>query len=83
MAHGGLETENAPQVSATRARQGSWGRHILWVLIISTTLAALAMLASPAFHSNELEGRGGQTAAPAAGSFDSPVVEPRSDTPTG
>ncbi len=30
-------------VSATRARQGRMGRHILWVLLVSTALAGLAL----------------------------------------
>ncbi len=32
-----------PTLSATRARQGRWGRHVLWVLLASTALAALAL----------------------------------------
>lgn len=30
-------------LSATRARQGRMGRHILWVLLVSTAMAALAL----------------------------------------
>jgi hypothetical protein len=30
-------------LNATRARQGRFGRHMLWVLVISTALAALAL----------------------------------------
>lgn len=56
-------TEEQPQViRATRARQGSWGRHVLWVLIISTALAALVLMGSWALHANALKGQGGQTA---------------------
>jgi hypothetical protein len=36
----------APALNATRARQGRWGRHILWVLVFGTLLAALAMFAA-------------------------------------
>ncbi|MFZ5718757.1 MAG: hypothetical protein ACOY5Y_04740 [Pseudomonadota bacterium] len=35
-----------PAVNATRARQGGWGRPILWVLLIGTALAALGMFAA-------------------------------------
>ena len=65
------------EISATRARGASWGRHILWVLIISTALAALALLASFAFHSEDLAGRGGMTTSPSSATVfdtgDSPV----------
>jgi hypothetical protein len=32
-----------PVLNATRARQGRYGRHVLWVLLASTALAALAL----------------------------------------
>ena len=31
-------------VSATRARQGRWGRHMVWVLLGSLVLASLVLL---------------------------------------
>ena len=39
---------NAPRqdhvtMNSTRARQGRFGRHVLWVLLVSTALAGLAM----------------------------------------
>jgi len=37
------ETEHHTVLNATRARQGRWGRHIFWVLVISTFLAGLAL----------------------------------------
>lgn len=40
--------------SATSARQGMWGRHVLWVLIISFTLAAVALLGSWAMQAGNL-----------------------------
>jgi len=85
MAQPGLETEKAPRVSATRARQGSWGRHILWVLIISTVLAAIALLGSLALNSGEMEGQGGQSRATVSGDFDTPLNTPRQtqDSPVG
>ena len=40
------ETEHAPVVNATRARQGRWGRHVFWVLVFGTLLAGLGMFAA-------------------------------------
>jgi hypothetical protein len=31
-------------LSVTEARQGRWGRPVFWVLVISTTLAVLALI---------------------------------------
>lgn len=33
-----------PTLNATRARQGRWGRPVLWVLVFGTLLASLGML---------------------------------------
>ena len=38
--------EGHPTVNATRARQGRWGKHIFWVLVFGTLLAALGMFAA-------------------------------------
>jgi hypothetical protein len=55
-------TGEQPEVlNATRARQGSRGLHILWVLVISIALAAIALFGSLAFHEDEIAGPGGQT----------------------
>jgi hypothetical protein len=35
-----------PVLNATRARQGRRGRHMLWVLLVSTLLAALGLFAA-------------------------------------
>jgi hypothetical protein len=32
-----------PVIPATRARQGRYGRHVFWVLVISTLLAAIGL----------------------------------------
>jgi hypothetical protein len=53
--------EQPEVVNATRARQGSRGMHILWVLVISIALAAVALFGSLAWHENDIEGQGGQT----------------------
>ncbi len=33
------------RTTATRARQGRWGRHMIWVLLVSVVLAAGGMVA--------------------------------------
>ena len=35
---------HAPHLTETRARQARWGRPIFWVLTISLTLAAIALV---------------------------------------
>ncbi len=47
-------TEDHPVVAATRARQGRWGKHVLWVLIVSTVLAAVVLMATWGANSNKL-----------------------------
>ena len=63
-----LDTPAEPPevLNATRARQGSRGRHIFWVLVISLALAAAALFGSLAFHEGDISGRGGQQTSPAA-----------------
>ncbi len=39
-------------LEATDARQGRWGRHALWILIASTTVAVIALFAVWAFYSD-------------------------------
>jgi hypothetical protein len=56
--------EEPEVVNATRARQGSRGMHILWVLVISIALAAVALFGSLAWHKDDISGRGGQTITP-------------------
>jgi len=45
---------NSPRMAATRARQGRFGRHVLWVLLVSLALAVLALFGSWAWQSDEL-----------------------------
>ncbi len=45
---------SAPRVNATRARQGRFGRHIFWILIVSTVLAALALFGAWSFRAGDL-----------------------------
>ena len=41
-------------LNATRARQGRWGRHIFWVLVFGTVLAALGLFAAWAWRAPDL-----------------------------
>ena len=43
-----------PRVNATRAKQGGVGRHIFWILIVSTVLAALALFGAWTFRARDL-----------------------------
>ena len=47
--------EHAPKVAATPARQGRWGRHAFWVLVVSTLLAAAALFAAWGMRSGDLQ----------------------------
>jgi hypothetical protein len=47
-------TTSRPAVNATRARQGRFGRHVLWLLLVSTALAALALFAAWTWRSDDL-----------------------------
>jgi len=43
-----------PTLGATRARQGRFGRHVFWVLVISTALATLGMFAAWFWRADDL-----------------------------
>ena len=47
-------TTGHPVLNATRARQGRYGRHVFWVLLVSTVLAALGMFMAWGFKSDDL-----------------------------
>ncbi|PZQ64919.1 MAG: hypothetical protein DI570_03635 [Phenylobacterium zucineum] len=67
-----------PVLNATRARQGRWGRHVFWVLVFSTVLAALAMFAAWAWR-DSVEGPPGpgqERVVPAANASNTPVIPP-------
>ena len=42
-------------IQATEVRQARWGRHVLWVLLASTLLAAIVLFASWGMRSGDLE----------------------------
>lgn len=41
-----MTTPSRPVLNATRARSGRYGRHMLWVLLFGTLLAALGLFAA-------------------------------------
>lgn len=53
--------EHHTVLRATQARSGLRGLHALWILVISTGLAAMGLLALLAIHAPGLSGPGGQT----------------------
>jgi hypothetical protein len=48
------DVPHSPRLNATRARQGRWGRHVFWVLIVSTVLAAIALFGAWSYRANDL-----------------------------
>jgi hypothetical protein len=61
-----------PVLSETRARQGGFGRHVFWVLLVSTLLAAIGLFAAWALKSDDLAA-GKSKATPAeARTFNAP-----------
>ncbi len=66
-----------PDLAATEARAGRPGVPVLWVLVISTLVAVIAVALVWAFFAHGLSGAGGsrQIATPAqAQKFDTPTV---------
>lgn len=67
--HQAEPTSPGPRVNATRARQGRFGRHVFWILIVSTVLAAMALFGAWSFRAKDLAAveanRGATTAAEA------------------
>jgi len=66
---------HGPVLNATRARQGRWGRHVFWVLIISTVLAAAALFGAWGMRSGDLarvENTRGATASQEAETYSTP-----------
>ena len=43
-----------PVLNATRARQGRLGRHVFWVLLVSTALAAMALFGAWTWQADNL-----------------------------
>lgn len=49
------EPEHAPDLAATDARQGRWGRHMLWVLLAGLLLVVIALGGTWAYRSGDLQ----------------------------
>ena len=49
------DTEHGPELEATDARQGRWGRHMLWVLLAGLLLVVIALFGSWASRAPDLE----------------------------
>jgi hypothetical protein len=77
------DTEHAPELNVTRARQGRRGVHMFWVLVISTLLTAAVFVVIWLAQANRLSQVSGQASAdqPTARSFDSQVVPVPPSTP--
>ena len=50
-----VETDRGPELEATDARQGRWGRHMLWVLLAGLLLVVIALFGTWASRSGDLE----------------------------
>jgi hypothetical protein len=48
------DTEHGPELDATDARQGRWGRHMLWVLLAGLVLVVIALFGTWASRSGDL-----------------------------
>ena len=64
-------------LSSTRARQGRWGRPVLWVLLVSTALAALALFSAWTWRAPDLARAPNGPSKAAAASFDSGPPAPQ------
>lgn len=65
-------------LNATRARQGRYGRHMFWVLLASTILAALALFAAWTWRAGDFAQSNVDNGRPkaAARAFDAPEPQP-------
>jgi len=61
VAHSPRRGDHGPVLGATKARSGRRGLHVVWILVISTGLAAVGLLALLAVQAPSLSGPGGQT----------------------
>jgi len=65
-----------PVLGATRARQGRYGRHVFWVLLVSTILAALALFGAWTWRSGDLASTEPHNARQAADAAHFTAVDP-------
>jgi hypothetical protein len=72
------------RLNATRVRQGRWGLHIFWILVISTVLAAVALFGAWGFRANDLaavEHNNGAKTPAEAGRYDTRQTPVRQTAP--
>jgi hypothetical protein len=78
-----MANSHRPTLGATRARQGRFGRHVVWVLLFGTLLAALALFGAWTWKSGDLANANlndGREAGDAA-RFNAPEPAPINTTP--
>jgi hypothetical protein len=75
--HNADQTSAGPRVNATRARQGRFGRHVFWILIVSTVLAALALFGAWSFRATDLAAVDANTGATTPAEAQSGTTEPQ------
>ena len=75
--------EEGPHLTATRARQARWGRHVFWVLVFGTALAALGLLLAWVWRAEEHQGPAGTAQEQVSGrAYDTPAPpSPTRQTP--
>lgn len=78
-----MANSHRPTLGATRARQGRFGRHVVWVLLFSTLLAALALFGAWTWRSGDLASTEPSRNAQAADAqqFNAPEPAPVNTTP--
>ena len=72
------DSSRAPDLSATKARQGRMGRDVFWVLVISVVLAVAALAAAWIYRAPQLSASDANngTRPAVAKSFDAPAPQP-------
>lgn len=78
-----MANSHRPVLGATRARQGRFGRHMVWVLLFGTLLAALALFGAWTWKSEDLAATepSANSQAADARSFNAPEPAPINASP--
>jgi len=75
------DPDHGPDVDATDARQGRWGRHVLWVLLASLVLVVIALFGTWFSRAGDLESVDHKARATAeeggSTTTDTPLVTPK------
>ncbi len=80
MSYSSQDTPRRVTTNVTRARQGRWGRHVFWVLVFSTLLAALGLFAAWTWRAETHPGEAGTGQEMVSGRA-TDTVAPPSPTP--